>query len=91
MKGVIGRNLAFSNWSVIFRPGSEKNRLQDETYYHMIMGVIIIWGRRHVNGRVRRLRLVGVQLGDGEETGQRLGRAFALRGDAMLCAMGAEL
>lgn len=42
MKGVIGRNLAFSNWSVIFRPGAEKNRLQDEIYYHMIMRILII-------------------------------------------------
>ena len=42
MKGVIGRNLAFSNWSVIFRPKGEKNRLQDEIYYHMIMRILII-------------------------------------------------
>jgi len=42
MKGVIGRNLAFSNWSVIFRPQGEKNSLQDEIYYHMIMRILII-------------------------------------------------
>jgi len=28
IKGVIGRNLAFSNWSVIFVAGRDKNRLQ---------------------------------------------------------------
>jgi len=28
IKGVIGRNLAFSNWSVIFATGRDKNRLQ---------------------------------------------------------------
>jgi len=27
IKGVIGRNLAFSNWSVIFVAGRDKNRL----------------------------------------------------------------
>lgn len=42
MKGVIGRNLAFSNWSVIFQPRDEKNRLQDEIYYHIIMIMLII-------------------------------------------------
>lgn len=42
MKCVIGRNLAFSNWSVIFRPAGEKKGLQDEIYYHMIMGMLII-------------------------------------------------
>jgi len=41
IKGVIGRNLAFSNWSVIFLPGA-KNRLHSRQNCHMIMGMLII-------------------------------------------------
>jgi hypothetical protein len=42
IKGVIGRNLAFSNWSVIFVAGRDKNRLQCRQNCHMIMGMLII-------------------------------------------------
>jgi len=42
IKSVIGRNLAFSNWSVIFVAGRDKNRLQGRQNCYMIMGMLII-------------------------------------------------